>query len=804
MPFLKHSVGKFFGKVPLQTILIVPFVLQIVATVGLVGYFSWLNGQKTVKDLTTQLQTQISSRIYLRLEIYLRMAHQLNQTNANVIEQGLLTASDLPGIESFLIKQMRAFELVPYTAWGNEQGEYIGIERLANGNLQVEVVADAKQPIYRTYAVNNQGQRGKLLQITPFYDPRTRPWYKDAMQKRQATWSEIYNWFNQAEIAIDAVQPVYDPKGNPLGVLDTPLKLSRISDYLRQLKISKSGHSFIIERSGLLVATSDNVQPFTLNHNNQPQRIPATVSRNPLIQSTAKYLAQNWGDIRRINTAKKLDFFANNQRQFAQVLPFNDGRGIDWLIVVVVPESDFMEQINANTRTTIILCIIALIVAIAVGIFTARWITKPILRLNTSAKFIAQGKWDKTVSLSRSDEVGELAKSFHKMAVQLQDSFAKLEALNAALSDNEYRLQQFLEALPVGITVHQVDGRTFYANQMALQLLGKDTIPEATTEELVVAYQVYRGNQPYPTAELPVVRSLGGETVTVDDMLIERDGEMIPLEVRSTPIYDHHGKIIYAILAFSDISDRRRAEQEIYQLNQNLERRVMERTAELQAANQELEAFSYSVSHDLRSPLRAIDGFSEIILERYTDKLDDKGKHYLQRIRTGTQRMGELIDDLLTLSRVTRSEMHYKEVNLTTLALNIAERLQETQPERQVEWVIPPELIARGDERLLQVALENLLNNAWKFTSNLIPARIELNVIAEDGKFIYFVRDNGAGFDMTYADKLFGAFQRLHSATEFPGTGIGLATVQRIIHRHGGKVWAEAVVQGGATFYFTL
>jgi PAS domain S-box-containing protein len=295
-----------------------------------------------------------------------------------------------------------------------------------------------------------------------------------------------------------------------------------------------------------------------------------------------------------------------------------------------------------------------------------------------------------------------------------------------------------------------------------------------------------------------------GETEILEEDILIKGTQKTYLSTKSV-WRDAQGNAIGLILIARDITDRKRAEQEIRELNQNLERRVAERTAELEAINQELESFSYSVSHDLRAPLRGIDGFSQALLDRYADQLDEKGKHYLRRIRTGTQRMGELIDDLLKLSRVTRSEMQPTQVDLSALAREIAAELQRTQPDRQVEWAIAPGRVAHGDSRLLRIVLENLLNNSWKFTSARMLARIEFDTkLQEDAKTVYFVKDNGAGFEMAYANKLFGAFQRLHSQAQFPGTGIGLATVQRIIHRHGGRVWAEAAVEQGATFYFTL
>jgi PAS domain S-box-containing protein len=291
----------------------------------------------------------------------------------------------------------------------------------------------------------------------------------------------------------------------------------------------------------------------------------------------------------------------------------------------------------------------------------------------------------------------------------------------------------------------------------------------------------------------------------------KKEGLIFPASARIWVIKDEDGKPSRMWVLVRDITERKKLEGKLKAYTEKLKRLDEERaeelrrkTVELEVLNKELEAFSYSVSHDLRAPLRSIDGFSKALLDDYIEVLDAEGRDYLQRVRKATKRMAEIIDELLALSRVTRTEMHREKVDLSKMVQEVLTELQESQPERQVDLIVAPELVADGDPRLLNLVFDNLLGNAWKFTGNKSNAKIEFGVTWKGIDRVFFVRDNGAGFNMEYANKLFGAFQRLHSPEEFPGVGVGLATVKRIINRHGGRVWAEAEVGKGATFYFTL
>lgn len=411
-----------------------------------------------------------------------------------------------------------------------------------------------------------------------------------------------------------------------------------------------------------------------------------------------------------------------------------------------------------------------------------------------------------------------------------------------ALRESEAKYRTVVEQAGEAVFLHDKHGRILEVNRKACENLGytRDELLNKPIQEIdpeafesgIVTSSVWD-------------RVFAGEQFRFESRHRRKGGDVFPVEVTLGVVNLPVGKAVLGIVR--DITERKRAEEELQKLNEELEQRVAQRTKELESrvnevehlnaamvnlsddlrktnhsleqtargletANQELEAFSYSVSHDLRAPLRAMDGFSQAVLEDFGDRLDETGRDYLRRIRAAAQHMGKLIDAILELSRASRVDMTSQSVDLSSLAAQIAEELRRTEPNRQVEIIIAPDLTCRGDENLLRQLLTNLLENAWKFTTPRPRGWIEFTTISGEqaaaagrpGQTVYVLRDNGVGFDMHYASKLFNAFQRLHSREEFPGTGVGLATVQRIVRRHGGDVWAEGTVDQGASIYFTL
>jgi len=371
-------------------------------------------------------------------------------------------------------------------------------------------------------------------------------------------------------------------------------------------------------------------------------------------------------------------------------------------------------------------------------------------------------------------------------------------ATEEAVRRSEMRFRNLLESAPDAVVITDADGRIVLANAQTERMFGyrREELQDQLIEILVP--ERFRGGHIRHRASYaaaPRARPMG---LGLELYGRRRDGSEMPIAVSLSPAKTPEGVLVFCDIR--DVTEQRAAEQQIQEMNARLTRD----NAELELLNKELEAFSYSVSHDLRAPLRAIDGFGQALLEDCADQLDDVGRGYLGRIRAAAQRMGLLIDDLLKLARVTRAEVSFEEVDLGRMAADIAGELQAAEPGRRAQVRIADGLRVEGDQRLLRIALENLLSNAWKFTGKQDEARIEIGRMEMNGTPTFFVRDNGVGFDMAHSSRLFGAFQRLHQEREFSGTGIGLATAQRIVRRHGGRIWVEAAPGQGATFYFTI
>ncbi len=431
-------------QIPIRTVLIVPFLVQIFGAVGIVGWLSFQAGQKAVHEVISDLQNEISARVEQNLTYYLHTPRKINQTNINLVKTGILDFKNLTSWEKYLWREVQLYPDINFIKITNAAGQERTGEQLLDGTMRINVIDQFTNFDFYSYRTNEKGDRTEVATIVRNFDTRNGSWYQDAVKAGKPTWSSVYLSLLEPTLLISAIVPVYDPENNQLqGVLNTALRLDGMGRFLNNLNVGKTGQTFIIDNQGILLATSTLEKPFR-TINNERKLFPVIESQNPLTQGISQSLTKIYSNWNQVKTDTNLRLTWNNQRYFVKVLPYSKYEGINWLIIVVVPESDFMEQINANTRTMIFLCSLALLGATGVGLLTSQWIVKPILKLNSAAKQIAQGSWDQIVHLKREDELGELAKSFNSMAEQLKTSFAVLESKNQELQKLDQLKNEFL------------------------------------------------------------------------------------------------------------------------------------------------------------------------------------------------------------------------------------------------------------------------------------------------------------------------------------------------------------------------
>ncbi|HEX7021355.1 MAG TPA: cache domain-containing protein, partial [Trueperaceae bacterium] len=587
-----------------------------------------------------------------------------------------------------------------------------------------------------------------------------------AAQRGDASTVEILLSANAGQPLFGFGAPVYDGMGRFDGMVAGTLASARLSDLLRDVS-GGDALAFLVDGGGRLIA--------------QPERPPTDEPRDlSELPPVAVFLAHGGG---RGSLQYQLP-------EGAMLAAYATVPRLGWGVVVERPRAVALAPVRSGRELVFGLLIVGIIAAGLIGALIARGLAAPLGRLAQAADTLAAGEDAAPLPRSRLEEVAHLADAFGQMRSRLAERTAQRERTEAFLRQERDFSDMVINSLPGVFYLVDASGRLLRWNRRLEQVAGF-TADDAGQRRL--AASVVPGDRPAVLAAMEQVLQEG--RASLEAMLIVEGGTPAPYYFTGSRLYID-GEA-YVVGMGVDIRERKAAEDEVRRLNAQLEQRVAERTAEL-------EAFNYSVAHDLRAPLRGIDGFGQALLDDYGDTLDDTARTYLQRIRAAAGRMGGLIDGLLNLARLSRRELALGEVDLSAMARDVVAELASHHPERRVAVEIEAGLTAQGDARLLEIVLENLLGNAWKFTQGRENACIAFGARIMSGQMVYFVQDNGAGFDMAYAHKLFVAFQRLHRPGEFEGTGIGLATVDRIIRRHGGRVWAEGQEGKGATFFFTL
>ncbi len=772
--FLQSPLSR--RKPSLRAVLVVPFVVQLCAAVGLVGYLSYRTGQRAVQDLVSQLQNETTARVEQHLNEYLQKPQLINRINASDVVLGELDLSDIDSLEKHLWKQMQLFPEASYIYVGTAAGEFSGAEPVPDGLPHVAYwSSQSPRGAFETYTTNVQGDRETLHSVVENYQLTTRPWYQAAQKAGRPVWGEPYVWAAPyATVALPAVYPIYDTKNQLQAVFAVDMALVSIRDFLDSLKIGKTGEVFIMERNGLLISSSTAEVPFRSAPNGEQTRLRADRSDNGLIRETADFLDYKFKGLGAIDQPTQLSFKRDGQRLLLQVTPYRDPFGLDWLIVVTMPESDFMGQIQANTRITVWLCLGSLGLAIAAGLATARWVSHPIRQLNAAAQTLAQGELGSDLNdlssaialdQTRTAEVAGLTQSFRHMAAQLQESFSlleqRVEARTIELQDRNQELAQTLAEL---------------------QAVQEELI---RSEKMAVLGQLVAGIAHEINTPLGAIKASVGNI----SLALESSLRALPALMRSLSAPEQEAFLqLLATQSKAGIELSFREERQLKRsLRQQLEAAAID-PAESVATGLARLGFQGDLT-PLLPLLRSIQ--SRQILEVANALAAQTSNAH--NIELAIDRAAKIIFALKSYSR--REQTGEKVMAQITDEINVVLTIYQHQLKQGIEVIKafePVRAIACYPEELNQV-WTNLIHNSIQAMENKGKLTLSVREVCSDSgeQILVQVIDSGPGIPPEIQDQIFEPFFTTKGPGE--GTGLGLDIVRRIVAKHQGQIAVTSV-----------
>ncbi|MBD2091183.1 PAS domain S-box protein [Microcoleus sp. FACHB-1515] len=786
---------------PLRLVLVVPFVLLTLGAVSLVGYFSYRNGEMVVAELAEEIRTEIAARIEQKLTDHLETPLIVNRVNVDALESGLIDAQNLSGLQGYLMRQLQQFPTLSGITIATEKPDYIGILYAEDGSMVLSRWNRSQGGLIDSKI----DAQGRILSSTldSDYDHRQRSWYRNAVIADRPFWQGAYLTLNPARLVISADATFQDE--GLLGVVNAEVKLSSLSEFLGSLKIGQTGATFIIEQDGLLIASSADEPPFDLVDGEQ-QRRSALDSKNPQIQAATRFLSEKFGDLHQIDRPHQMMFNRNGTPEFLTVMPFGRDLGINWLVAVVVPKSDFTRQIAASNRNTLLLCLATLLAAIALGLRTSRWIAEPLLRMSRASRSIAAGEFNQRVPVDLPvTELDVMAQSFNQMARQMGQSF---ERVNEALQASEAKFTKVFRASPDAIAITTVSsGRYLDVNTSFCRISGYDRAEiigrtpfdlqfPLTPEGFTRFGKILRQRRTLHNVEVAFRTKTGeAKTALVSAELIEIEGEPRILAV------------------IKDISDRKRAEAERRRIAQERKQIALEleRAKEAaEAASRAKSQFLAHMSHELRSPLNAILGFTQLMA--LSHQLPADHREYVDIIQRSGEHLLQLINDILDSSKIEAGRLTLDEscFDLHRLLQELLEMFQLKAQDRSIALKIDrapalPQWICADELKLRQVLI-NLIGNAIKFTqSGSVTVKVVNGQHSAPTTLHFSVVDTGIGIDRDRLDTIFEVFVQTASGRQTAeGTGLGLSISQGFVQLMGGNITVQSEVGQGSVFEFAI